>query len=134
MLSFQKPEKRWSICNPPAARDSFLAAERNGALAMPPRPAAMFNVNEKDRAWVDAQNCWHASLFWFTDFGRLGLAGLASRVPVEQESGGPGIASQRVLAKPQQNCFQNSDFAGSSALVDFDPAIEKVAQDRNFVL
>ena len=40
---------------PPAARDSFLAAERNGALAMPPRPAAMFNVNEKDRAWVDAQ-------------------------------------------------------------------------------
>jgi pimeloyl-ACP methyl ester carboxylesterase len=40
---------------PPAVRDSFLAAERNGALAMPPRPAAMFNVNEKDRAWVDAQ-------------------------------------------------------------------------------
>ena len=55
MLSFQKSEKRWSICNPPPARDSFLAAERNGALAMPPRPAAMFNVNEKDRAWVDAQ-------------------------------------------------------------------------------
>src|SRR5215813_4953726 len=27
---------------PPAVRDSFLAAERNGALAMPPRPAAMF--------------------------------------------------------------------------------------------
>jgi len=40
---------------PPQVRDSFLAAERNGALAMPPRPAAMFNVNEKDRAWVDAQ-------------------------------------------------------------------------------
>ena len=33
----------------------FLAAERNGALAIPPRPAAVFNVNEKDRAWVDAQ-------------------------------------------------------------------------------
>ena len=40
---------------PSAVRDSFLAAERNGALAMPPRPAAMFNVNEKDRAWVDVQ-------------------------------------------------------------------------------
>ena len=26
---------------PPQVRDSFLAAERNGALAMPPRPAAM---------------------------------------------------------------------------------------------
>jgi hypothetical protein len=40
---------------PPQGRESFLAAERNGALAMPPRAAAMFNVNEKDRAWVDAQ-------------------------------------------------------------------------------
>ena len=40
---------------PPQVRDGFLAAERNGAFAMPPRPAAMFNVNEKDRAWVDAQ-------------------------------------------------------------------------------
>jgi pimeloyl-ACP methyl ester carboxylesterase len=40
---------------PPQVRDSFLAAERNGALAMPPRPAAMFKVNEKDRAWVDVQ-------------------------------------------------------------------------------
>jgi pimeloyl-ACP methyl ester carboxylesterase len=40
---------------PPQVRDSFLAAERNGAVAIPPRPAAIFNVNEKDRAWVDAQ-------------------------------------------------------------------------------
>jgi hypothetical protein len=38
-----------------AARDSFLAAERNGALAIPALPAAMFNVNGKDRACVDAQ-------------------------------------------------------------------------------
>ena len=44
---------------PPQVRDSFLTAERNGALAMPPRPAAMFNVNEKDRAWVDAQCTSH---------------------------------------------------------------------------
>jgi hypothetical protein len=39
---------------PPQVRDSFPAAECNGVWAMPPRPAAMFNVNEKDRAWVDA--------------------------------------------------------------------------------
>ena len=40
---------------PPAIRETFLAAARNGALTIPPRPAAMFNLNEKDRAWVDAQ-------------------------------------------------------------------------------
>ena len=40
---------------PPAAREHFLTAARNGALTIPPRPAAMFNVNEKDRIWVDTQ-------------------------------------------------------------------------------
>jgi pimeloyl-ACP methyl ester carboxylesterase len=39
---------------PPAVRDGLLAAQRNGGSAIPPRPAATFNINEKDRAWVDA--------------------------------------------------------------------------------
>jgi len=41
--------------SPPPVRDSFLAAARAGATTIPPRSAAMFNVNDKDRAWVDAQ-------------------------------------------------------------------------------
>jgi pimeloyl-ACP methyl ester carboxylesterase len=41
--------------SPPAVREAFLAAERAGAATIPPRSAAMFNVNEKDRTWVDAQ-------------------------------------------------------------------------------
>ena len=36
------------------ARD-VLAAARDGAAGISPRSAAMFNVNERDRAWVDAQ-------------------------------------------------------------------------------
>jgi len=39
----------------PAVRDGLLAAQRDGASTVPPRSAAMFNVNENDRAWVDAQ-------------------------------------------------------------------------------
>lgn len=39
----------------PSVRDGFLAAERAGASTVPPRSAAMFKVNDKDRAWVDAQ-------------------------------------------------------------------------------
>ena len=40
---------------PPPIREAFLAAEREGQTTIPPRSAAMFNVNDRDRAWVDAQ-------------------------------------------------------------------------------
>jgi pimeloyl-ACP methyl ester carboxylesterase len=40
---------------PPPVREIFFAAERSGAGSIPPRSAAMFKVNERDRAWVDAQ-------------------------------------------------------------------------------
>src|SRR6266508_4064852 len=37
-----------------ASRDAILASARAGDIAVPPRSAALFHVNEKDRAWVDA--------------------------------------------------------------------------------
>ena len=40
---------------PPSLQDTFRSAERAGATTLPPRPAAFFNVNVRDRAWVDAQ-------------------------------------------------------------------------------
>ena len=36
-------------------QEVFLVAQRSGATSLPPRSAAAFKVNEKDRAWVDAQ-------------------------------------------------------------------------------
>ena len=41
--------------SPPLVRDAFLAAERNGETTIPPRSAALFKVNDEDRASVDAQ-------------------------------------------------------------------------------
>lgn len=57
MLDAFFPENGQCVADlqPPPVREAYLAAERGGASVMPPRPAAMFNVNEKDRAWVDAQ-------------------------------------------------------------------------------
>jgi pimeloyl-ACP methyl ester carboxylesterase len=46
---FPEDGQRLVDLQPPPVRDAFLTAERGGASAMPPRPAAMFNVNEKDR-------------------------------------------------------------------------------------
>jgi pimeloyl-ACP methyl ester carboxylesterase len=40
---------------PPSIQNTLRSAERNGATTVPPRTAAFFNVNEKDRAWVDAR-------------------------------------------------------------------------------
>jgi pimeloyl-ACP methyl ester carboxylesterase len=44
---------------PAPARDSIIKAAQHGATALPPRPAARFNVNEKDRAWFDAKATPH---------------------------------------------------------------------------
>ena len=38
----------------PAAREGIMAVLRQGGKTAPARTAAMFNVNEKDRAWVDS--------------------------------------------------------------------------------
>jgi pimeloyl-ACP methyl ester carboxylesterase len=40
---------------PQATQDSLRSAQASGATTIPPRSAAFFHVNEKDRAFVDAQ-------------------------------------------------------------------------------
>jgi pimeloyl-ACP methyl ester carboxylesterase len=40
---------------PPPVREAILKRARDGATATPPPPAATANVNEADRAWVDAR-------------------------------------------------------------------------------
>jgi len=57
MLDAFFPEDGQSIVdlNVPTVVDAIRTAERNGATTLPPRAAALFNVNENDRAWVDAQ-------------------------------------------------------------------------------
>jgi pimeloyl-ACP methyl ester carboxylesterase len=79
MLDAFLPENGQSIVDlqPPATRDPILAAERGGATVMPPRPAAMFNVNETDRAWVDAQ-CTPHPIKCFTQ--KLVLTGARERI------------------------------------------------------
>jgi pimeloyl-ACP methyl ester carboxylesterase len=70
MLDAFMPEDGQGVLDiyPPPMREPVLAAVRSGATSLPPRAAALFNVNEKDRAWVDAQctpqpiQCWRQKL------------------------------------------------------------------------
>ncbi len=57
MLDAFYPESGEALVDlaPPPVREAFFAAERSGVATIPPRSAAMFNVNEADRALVDAQ-------------------------------------------------------------------------------
>jgi pimeloyl-ACP methyl ester carboxylesterase len=57
MLDAFMPENGQSLVDiqPPVVREPIVMAARQGATTLPPRPAELFKVNEKDRAWVDAQ-------------------------------------------------------------------------------
>jgi pimeloyl-ACP methyl ester carboxylesterase len=79
MLDAFHPEDGQSLLdvNVPAVADAVRAAERSGATTLPPRAAALFNVNENDRAWVDAQ-CTSQPIKSFTQ--RLRLTGARERI------------------------------------------------------
>jgi pimeloyl-ACP methyl ester carboxylesterase len=79
MLDAFMPESGQALIDivPGQMRDSFMAAQRSGATVIPPRAAAIFKVNEKDRAWVDAQ-CTPQPIQ--TLFEKLSLAGARERI------------------------------------------------------
>jgi pimeloyl-ACP methyl ester carboxylesterase len=61
----------------PQRRDAILKAASQGATSFPPVPAAAFNVNENDRAWVDAQ-CTPHPIKCFLQ--KLALTGARDRI------------------------------------------------------
>jgi len=79
MLDAFHPEDGQSLLdvNVPAVAEAVRAAERNGATTLPPRAAALFNVNDNDRAWVDAQ-CTPQPIKSFTQ--KLKLTGARERI------------------------------------------------------
>jgi pimeloyl-ACP methyl ester carboxylesterase len=44
---------------PPPVREATTNAARDGVMAVPPLPSAIFNLNENDRAWLDAKATPH---------------------------------------------------------------------------
>jgi pimeloyl-ACP methyl ester carboxylesterase len=59
-------------------RDGLKNAIDKGEIAMPPRPAAMFLVNEKDQAWVDSK-CGPQPIATMTE--KMKLTGARERIP-----------------------------------------------------
>jgi pimeloyl-ACP methyl ester carboxylesterase len=61
----------------PVIKEAMRVAREKGEHGIPPRPAAFFNVNEKDRAWVDSL-CGPQPLQTFAE--RITLTGARERV------------------------------------------------------
>ena len=61
----------------PAVIEAIRKAQDTGAPGVPPRPAAAFGVNEKDRAWVDSLT-GPQPLATFTD--KIALTGAPDRI------------------------------------------------------
>jgi pimeloyl-ACP methyl ester carboxylesterase len=79
MLDAFMPETGQSVIDiwPASMREGLLGAARDGATNIPPRAAEMFKVNEKDRAWVDAQ-CTPQPIKTFLQ--KLSLTGARERI------------------------------------------------------
>ena len=68
---------------PPAAAKAFSDLEAKGEWRVPPRSAAMFHVNEKDQAWVDAQCTVHPIKCFTQKLALTGtLSGMSKSKPV----------------------------------------------------
>ena len=91
MLDAFMPENGQSLVDiwPVAMRDELLAAERGGATTVPPRAAEAFKVNEKDRAWVDAQ-CTPQPIRCFLQ--KLTLSGARERIAKKSYIRATGVA------------------------------------------
>jgi pimeloyl-ACP methyl ester carboxylesterase len=60
-----------------ATHDAIVAAAQRGEIAVPPRPAAFFKVNEQDCAWVDAM-CTPHPIATMTE--KIALTGAVERI------------------------------------------------------
>ena len=121
MLDAFLPESGHSIVDlqPPHIGAAIIAAARDGASVIPPRPAAMFNVNPNDRDWVDAQ-CTSHPIKCFLQ--KLTLTGARERIAKKtyiRASGFPSDPFDQGLERARSKRWQIREIAcGHDAMLD----------------
>ncbi len=111
-------------------RDGVLAARKSGATSLPPRAAAAFNVNEKDRAWVDAQ-CTPQPLQSFVQ--KLTLTGARERIGKKTYIRATGYDSPYFdlgLATARKRGWRTHETAcGHDVMLDMPERLTEILQD-----
>jgi pimeloyl-ACP methyl ester carboxylesterase len=117
--------------SPPPMRELFLAAERSGTATVPPRSAVLFKVNEKDRAWVDAQ-CTPQPVQ--CGLQKLTLAGARERIAKKtyiRAADYPSEPFDRALAKARAGGWNIHELAcGHDAMLDAPQALAEILQNE----
>ena len=116
---------------PPAIQETLRAAERAGATTLPPRSAAFFNVNEKDRTWVDTQ-CTPQPLKCFLQ--RLTLARARERIAGKTYIRAKGYASEPfdlAAANARAQGWRVHELAcGHDVMLDMPERLAEILQER----
>jgi pimeloyl-ACP methyl ester carboxylesterase len=100
-------------------REAIAAAIGRGELALKPVPAAVFRVNEKDRAWVDAK-CTPHPIAGFTE--KITVTGARDKIAKKsyvRAAGYPSVPFDAALAKTKGLGWKTYEMtAGHDAMVD----------------
>jgi pimeloyl-ACP methyl ester carboxylesterase len=102
-----------------ATRGAISGAVEKGEMTLKPIPSAVFRVNEKDRAWVDAM-CTPQPIKTFTD--KVVMTGARDKVAKKayiRAKGYPSVSFDAALAKSQGSAWRIYEMtAGHDAMVD----------------
>jgi pimeloyl-ACP methyl ester carboxylesterase len=132
MLDAFVPENGQALVDlqPPAMRESTLAAARDGAATLPPRPAEAFKVNEKDRAFVDAQ-CTPHPIQCFLQ--KLALTGARDRIAKKtyiRAAGYPSVSFDAGLAGARARNWRTYEVAcGHDVMLDMPERLAELLQE-----
>ncbi len=132
MLDAFFPENGHSVLDvaPPAVVEAIIAAQGAGATTLPPRSAAAFNVNEKDRAWVDAQ-CTPLPIKCFTQ--KLALTGARERVAKKtyiRAMGYPSPSFDQGLATARDRGWNVHEMpCGHDAMIDMPQLLAELLEE-----
>jgi pimeloyl-ACP methyl ester carboxylesterase len=132
MLDAFLPENGQSLADlqPPAMCESTLALARDGATTVPPRPAELFKVNDKDRAFVDAQ-CTPHPIQCFLQ--KLALTGARDRIAKKtyiRAAGYPSVYFDASLASARAKNWRTHEVAcGHDVMLDMPERLAELLQE-----
>ena len=132
MLDAFMPEDGQSLVDlqPQPMREALLAAERDGATTVPPRPAELFKVNEKDRAWVDAQCTPHPIQCFLQKLALTGARESIARKTYIRATAYPSVYFDAGLASARAKNWRTLEVScGHDVMLDMPERLAELLQD-----
>ncbi len=132
MLDAFMPEDGQAVLDiyPQALHEPLLAALRSGATTIAPRAAALFKVNEKDRAWVDAQCTPQPIQCWLQKLKLTGARDRVARKTFIRAAGYPSPYFDAALASARAKNWRIYELpCGHDVMLDMPERLAEILQE-----